>query len=163
RHALDDDGGAPADLDAAHEDADGLMQADGDGHSDDHTGVRLSTPCRRQNREPKHRVVPCLSCKEPRMRTVRSVVCIALLLGADVRLQTPLSSRSARVEQRFEATTILDTTLGSQVVVPAGSVARGFVSSVRPAGRIDRTGSLTLSFDEIVVNGKVLKLRASVV
>lgn len=81
----------------------------------------------------------------------------------DVRLQTPLSSRASKIEQRFEATTILDTTLGSQVVVPAGSVARGFVSSVRQAGRIDRTGSLTLSFDELVLNGKSQKLRASVV
>lgn len=81
----------------------------------------------------------------------------------DVRLQTPLSSRTSRIEQRFEATTILDTTLGSQVVVPAGSVVRGFVSSVRQAGRIDRTGSLTLSFDEVVLNGQSQKLRASVV
>jgi hypothetical protein len=81
----------------------------------------------------------------------------------DVRLQTPLSSRTSRIEQRFEATTILDTAVGGHVVVPAGSVVRGFVSSVRQAGRIDRTGSLTLSFDEVVLNGKPQKLRASVV
>src|SRR5204863_5998525 len=53
--------------------------------------------------------------------------------------------------------------MGNQIVVPAGSLARGFVSSVRPAGRIDRTGSLTLSFDDIVAYGKPQKLRASVV
>lgn len=81
----------------------------------------------------------------------------------DVRLQTPLSSRMAKPEQRFEATTIVDVALGRDVVIPAGSLVRGFVSSVRPAGRIDRTGSLTLSFDELVVDQRVSRLRASVV
>ena len=67
----------------------------------------------------------------------------------DVRLQTPLNSGTAKVEQRFEATTIVDYHVGTYVVIPAGSTARGFVSSVRTAGKIDRRGSLTLSFDEI--------------
>jgi hypothetical protein len=80
----------------------------------------------------------------------------------DVRLQTPLNSGTARVEQRFEATTMVDLAQGKDVVIPAGSVVRGFVSSVRPAGKIDRTGSLTLSFDELVVNQRASKLRASV-
>jgi hypothetical protein len=81
----------------------------------------------------------------------------------DVRLQTPLSSRTAKPEQRFEATTLTDLMRGADVAVPAGSVARGFVSSVSQAGRIDRTGSLTLSFDELVVDQRVSRLRASVV
>jgi hypothetical protein len=81
----------------------------------------------------------------------------------DVRLQTPLTSKTAKVEQRFEATTVLDYSNGRDVLIPAGSLVRGFVSSVKPAGRIDRTGSLTLSFDEIVVNGQSQRLRASVV
>lgn len=81
----------------------------------------------------------------------------------DVRLQTPLTSRTARVEQRFEATTILDVEMAKDVAVPAGSVVRGFVSSVRQAGRLDRTGSLTLSFDELIVGQRTSRLRASVV
>jgi hypothetical protein len=81
----------------------------------------------------------------------------------DVRLQTSLSSATAKTEQRFEATTVLDVTQAGVVVIPAGSVARGFVSSVRPAGRIDRTGSLTLSFDQLVVGQRSTRLRASVV
>jgi hypothetical protein len=81
----------------------------------------------------------------------------------DVRLQTPLNSGVVHVEQRFEATTVLDFTEGRSVAVPAGSVVRGFVSSVRPAGRLDRAGSLTLSFDEMVIDQHISKLRASVV
>ena len=80
----------------------------------------------------------------------------------DVRLQTALNSGTAKVEQRFEATTMLDYTEGSRVVIPAGSLVRGFVSSVRAAGRIDRRGSLTLSFDELRVGNRSYRLRASV-
>jgi len=80
----------------------------------------------------------------------------------DVRLQTPLDSGTAKVEDRFETTTILDFTMGRDVVIPAGSTMRGFVSSVRAAGRIDRRGSLTLSFDELRIDNTTHRLRASV-
>ena len=90
---------------------------------------------------------------------------VTIPVGAqiDVRLQTSLNSATAKVEQRFEATTLVDVTTAGVLAVPAGSVVRGFVSSVRPAGRIERKGSLTLSFDEMVVGGKHPPLRASVV
>jgi hypothetical protein len=81
----------------------------------------------------------------------------------DVRLQTPLNSGTATVEKRFEATTVLDLTGDNEVVIPAGSVVRGFVSSVNAAGKINRKGSLTLSFDEIRIGNRSMKLRASVV
>ena len=81
----------------------------------------------------------------------------------DVRLQTPLNSGTAKVEQRFEATTILDVMRGNDMAIPAGSVVRGFISSVRAAGKIDRQGSLTLSFDEIIIDQRRDSLRASVV
>lgn len=80
----------------------------------------------------------------------------------DVRLQTWLNSGTATLEQRFEATTILDYAVGGAVLIPAGSIVRGFVSSVRAAGKIDRRGSLTLSFDELRIGARSYKLRASV-
>jgi hypothetical protein len=80
----------------------------------------------------------------------------------DVRLQAALNSGTATVEQRFEATTMVDFTQGTQVVIPAGSTVRGFVSSVRAAGRIDRRGSLTLSFDELRIGSRSYRLRAAV-
>src|SRR5688500_5384676 len=61
----------------------------------------------------------------------------------DVRLQTPLSSETATVEQRFEATTVVDMMQNGRVLVPAGSTVRGIVSSVKRPGRVDRVGSLT--------------------
>jgi hypothetical protein len=81
----------------------------------------------------------------------------------DIRLQKPLNSATAQVEQRFEGTTLEDLKIGGTVAIPAGSIARGFVSSVRPAGRIDRKGSITLSFDELRIDQRTVRLRASVV
>lgn len=91
-----------------------------------------------------------------------SLTSIAVGTEFDVRLQNPISSGTAKVEQRFEATTVLDYSVNDTVVVPAGSLMRGFVSSVRAAGRVDRRGSLTLSFDELRIDNRSYRLRAAV-
>jgi hypothetical protein len=78
----------------------------------------------------------------------------------DVRLQQPLSSATATVEERFETTTVVDLMQGDNVLVPAGSVVRGMVSSVQPAGKIDRSGRLTLAFDQLRINGRTYSIRA---
>lgn len=80
----------------------------------------------------------------------------------DVRLQTALNSGTAKLEQRFEATTVVDLTMDGTVVIPAGTTVRGFVGSVRPATRTSRQGSLTLSFDEILVKSGPTRMRATV-
>jgi hypothetical protein len=80
----------------------------------------------------------------------------------DVRLGSTLSSDTATVEQRFEATTMVDLREGDRVLVPAGSTMRGVISSVTKAGRLERKGSLTLAFDQITVRGKDRPIRATV-
>lgn len=91
-----------------------------------------------------------------------SAVLVPVGTEIDIRLQEPISSATAKVEQRFEATTFADVGVGGRVVIPAGAVVRGFVSSVRAAGRIDRRGSVTLSFQELRVGTRTYRLRASV-
>jgi hypothetical protein len=81
----------------------------------------------------------------------------------DVRLQEPLSSKTAQVEDRFEATTMVDVRDDrDRVLIPAGSILRGVVSSVNKAGRIERQGKLTLAFDQITVKGRDYPFRATV-
>ena len=81
----------------------------------------------------------------------------------DVRLQNPLSSKTAQVEDRFEATTMVDLTdEHSRVLVPAGSTMRGVVSSVNKATRIDRKGSMTVAFDRVTIKGRSYPIRATV-
>ncbi len=80
----------------------------------------------------------------------------------DVRLQQSLSSGTAVVEDRFEATTLVDLKEGDRVIIPAGSVMRGVVSSVTKTTRLERKGSLTLAFDQVRVNGRDYPIRATV-
>ena len=81
----------------------------------------------------------------------------------DVRLQNPLSSKTSQVEDRFEATTMVDLRdERGRVLVPAGSLMRGVVSSVNQATRTDRKGSLTVAFDRVTINGRSYPIRATV-
>ncbi len=49
-----------------------------------------------------------------------------------------------------------------RVLVPAGSLMRGVVSSVNRATRTDRKGSLTVAFDRVTINGRSYPIRATV-
>ena len=81
----------------------------------------------------------------------------------DVRLQNSLSSATAQVEDRFEGTTLVDLRdENNHVLVPAGSVMRGVVSSVNKAGRIERKGSMTVAFDRVTIKGRSYPMRATV-
>jgi len=79
----------------------------------------------------------------------------------DVRLSNLLSSGSAKVEDRFEATTLVDLVIDGRTLVPAGAVMRGVVSSVEPATRTNRTARMTLSFDQLTFGGRTYPLRGT--
>jgi hypothetical protein len=81
----------------------------------------------------------------------------------DVRLQNSLNSGTSQVEDRFEATTLVDLRdEEGRVLVPAGSVMRGVVSSVTKATRTERKGAMTVAFDRITINGRSYPIRATV-
>ena len=80
----------------------------------------------------------------------------------DVRLQSRLNSGTARVEDRFDATTIVPYERNGRTLVPAGSVMRGVVSSVDKATRTDRKGALTVAFDQVTIRGRAYPIRATV-
>jgi hypothetical protein len=81
----------------------------------------------------------------------------------DVRLQTRLYSDTAQVEDRVEATTAVDLYQGNDLLVPAGSMLVGLVTSVEKASRTDRKGSITVEFNRLTVNGRTRDVRATVV
>ena len=80
----------------------------------------------------------------------------------DVRLVTPLTSDTAQVEDRVEATTMVDLYNGNDVIVPAGSVMTGWVTSVDRASRTDRKGSLTIEFNRVRINNRNYDTKAYV-
>jgi hypothetical protein len=81
----------------------------------------------------------------------------------DVRLQSRLNSGTARVEDRFDTTTVMPYERNGRVLVPAGSVLRGVVNAVTPASRgLNRKGELTLVFDRFSIEGRTYSVRATV-
>jgi hypothetical protein len=80
----------------------------------------------------------------------------------DVRLERPLGSATAQVEDRFTATTLADLYQGNDVLIPAGSTLRGVVSSVTKATRTERKGAMTVVFDQISINGRSHPIHATV-
>ena len=80
----------------------------------------------------------------------------------EARIQTRLNSGTTLVEDRFEATTLADLIINGRTVIPAGSVLRGVVTDVQPATRTNRTGRMTLSFDQMTVGGRAYPIRGTV-
>lgn len=81
----------------------------------------------------------------------------------DVRLQDSLGSATSHVEDRFEATTLVDLRdEKARVVVPAGAVMHGVVNSVTKATRIERRGAMAVTFDRITIENRSYPLRATV-
>ena len=80
----------------------------------------------------------------------------------DVRLSGKLNSGTAAVEDRFEATTLVDVNVDGRTLVPAGSVMRGVVTDVQPGTRTNRTSKMTVSFDQLTVNGRSYPIRGTV-
>ena len=66
------------------------------------------------------------------------------------------------MEDRFEATTAADFIIDGQTLVPAGSIMRGVVSSVQPAGRLKRKAEMTVTFDQLTINGRSYPIRGTV-
>jgi hypothetical protein len=80
----------------------------------------------------------------------------------DLRLQTPLSSKDAQVEQRVDATTAVNLNRQGRVVIPAGSHVRGHVVEVDPAGRLDRRGRIVVKFTHLTVDEKTYDVTLSI-
>ena len=47
-------------------------------------------------------------------------------------------------------------------MIPSGSVLRGVVTAVDPATRTNRTAKMTVSFDQVTVNGRAYPIRGTV-
>src|SRR5688572_13254214 len=106
---------------------------------------------------------PAVSSRAPVVDERLSPTEIPVGTEFDVRLQSRLNSGTARVEDRFDATTIVPYERDGRMLVPAGSVMRGIVNSVTPASRgVDRRGELTLVFDRFTIDGRTYSIRATV-
>ena len=91
-----------------------------------------------------------------------SVIQVPVGTEIDVRMTDSLDSGKAQVEDRFEGTTLVDVSVGGRVAIPAGSVVRGVVTAVSPGTHTNRKARMTVSFDQVTVNGEAYPIRGTV-
>ncbi len=80
-----------------------------------------------------------------------------------VRLDEPLSSATARREDRFDASVLRPVRADGVVAIPAGARVRGVVKVAEPAQRASKGGQLELDFDTLYLEPRRLDLRSRVV
>ncbi len=67
-----------------------------------------------------------------------------------VQMNSTLSSRTARVGDKFIATVTVPVYVNGQTVIPSGSIIEGRVTQVTPAKRMNRSGTIGIDFDDLV-------------
>ena len=81
-----------------------------------------------------------------------------------VRLERRISSKTARVEDRIEASVAEPVRVGGTVAVPTGATVTGIVQAVEAASRPAHGGRLELSFDSLeTAGGRTVSIRSRVV
>ena len=105
---------------------------------------------------------PANTASAPSTTTTASSVEVPVGTEIDVRLQNTLNSGTAQVEDRFEGTTLADVTVDGRLAIPAGSIFRGVVTAVEPGTRTNRTSKMTVSFDQVTLNGRSYPIRGTV-
>lgn len=78
-------------------------------------------------------------------------------------LDQALSSRTANVEDRVEASTLEPIVIDGVEVVPAGALVSGVVRDVQSADRLQKDGRLALDFRNMDVDNRRTSIRASTV
>lgn len=80
-----------------------------------------------------------------------------------LELLTPVTTVSGRSGGQFSAMILNDQTVGSDVILPAGSMVRGSISKILPAKRMSKGATLYMDFDHVVTpNGRQLPLTLSI-
>jgi len=67
-----------------------------------------------------------------------------------VQMNGALSSRTARVGDKFTATVTVPVYVNGRTVIPAGSIIEGRVTQVTPAKRMNRSGTIGIDFDDLL-------------
>jgi hypothetical protein len=81
----------------------------------------------------------------------------------EVTLDAPISSRTARPEDRIEASVARPVRVEDTVLIPAGAQVRGVVTRVQRAERPARSGEIQLAFNTLMVDGTRHDIRTRVV
>jgi peptidoglycan hydrolase-like protein with peptidoglycan-binding domain len=67
-----------------------------------------------------------------------------------VQMNSPLSSKTSRVGDRFNATVTVPVYVNGETAIPAGSVIEGRVTQVTPARRMSKPGTIGIGFELLI-------------
>jgi len=79
------------------------------------------------------------------------------------RMETPVNSYNTTLGDTFRATLTEDVSIGTKVIIPAGTIARGRAGEIKRNSFLSRGGKLSLTFDHIVTAmGKQIPLNVTI-
>jgi len=78
-----------------------------------------------------------------------------------VRTASEISSGTAKVGDRFDATLTRDLVVNGKTLAKAGAPVRGKVTYVKSSGRLHEPGELTLRLTSVQVNGKMTPISST--
>lgn len=99
-------------------------------------------------------------------RQVRATAALVIPSGTEIQvmLDQELSSETANVEDRFEASTVAAIQVNGQTVIPAGATLSGIVTEVRSNKRLRKDGFLKLDFNTLTPEGgQPMQIRSEVI
>ena len=80
-----------------------------------------------------------------------------------LRMETPVNSYNTTLGDNFRATLVQDISIGTKVIIPAGTIVRGRSGEVKRNSYLSRGGKLNLAFDHIVTSmGKQIPLNVKI-
>jgi len=79
-----------------------------------------------------------------------------------VRLNTPVGSKTSRVEEPVDATIISPLRIRGTQVLPAGSHVKGIVTAAQPAGKVKGRARVAMRFTTITTDGENYPIAAQV-
>ena len=80
-----------------------------------------------------------------------------------LRMETPVNSYNSTLGDTFRATLVEDISIGTKVIIPAGTIVRGRAGDIKKNFYLSRGGKLNLTFDHIVTSmGKQIPLNVKI-
>jgi hypothetical protein len=104
------------------------------------------------------------------LKTLTAILTLGLLAAANtipagtkltVRIDSQISSRSARTGEQFHASLARDLVVRGKTIAKTGAPVSGRVTYAKPSGRLHAPGELALRLTSVEVNGKMMPISTS--
>lgn len=106
---------------------------------------------------------PTKDSQQSKIRVTRSEIVVETDTLIRVKLETTLSSETARVGDEFKAATVDELVADSHKILPAGTPVQGRITFVTPAEKGNKPGKLAIAFEKLVLpSGRTIPIVAEI-